>query len=57
MSEEIERSIRAKIVDLQIFLRSGKVTEAALLEIDLRLDPVLEIVDPSRKIGDTKCEA
>lgn len=57
MSEEIERSIRAKIVDLQIFLRSGKVTEAALLEIDARLDPVLEIVDPSRKIGDTKCEA
>lgn len=56
MIDEIERSIREKIADLQIFLRSGRATEAALAEIDAKLEPVLEVVDPLRK-RDTKCEA
>jgi len=55
MSEELERSIRTKIMDLQIFLSSSRVTDESLAEIDVKLDLVLEIVNP--KTGGSKCEA
>lgn len=55
MGEEIERSIRGKLLDLQIFLTSEGATEAKLLEVDKKLDSVLEIV--KLKTGEQKCEA
>lgn len=56
MNAELEWSIRSKIADLQIFLTSGTGTEADRVEIDARLDQVLEVVNRS-KAGDSKCEA
>ena len=55
MDEEVERSIRRKLLDVQIFLTSEKATDAKLAEIDEKLDAVLEIVNP--KAGEPKCEA
>lgn len=55
MGEEVERSIRGKLLDIQIFLTSERATEAKLVEIDEKLDAVLEIVKP--KTGEPKCEA
>lgn len=56
MNQEIERRIRSKIFDIQIFLTSDTVTEADLLEIDVKLDAALEIAIRS-KAGGSKCEA
>ena len=55
MGEGVERSIRRKILDLQIFLTSEEATEAKLAEIDTKLEAVLEIVKP--KTGEARCEA
>lgn len=55
MDVEVERSIRGKLLDLQIFLTSEEATDAKLAEIDLKLDAVLEIVKP--KTGESRCEA
>ena len=55
MGDGVERSIREKLLDLQIFLTSEEATEAKLAEIDLKLDAVLEIVKP--KTGESRCEA
>lgn len=55
MGEGVERSIRGKLLDLQIFLTSEEATDAKLTEIDTKLDAVLEIVKP--KTGEQKCEA
>ena len=55
MGEEVERSIRGKLLDLQIFLTSETATEAKLKEIDEKLEVVLEVVKP--KTGEPKCEA
>lgn len=55
MGEEVERSIRGKLLDLQIFLTSEQATDAKLAEIDEKLEAVLEIVKPKK--GEPKCEA
>jgi len=55
MDEEVERSIRRKLLDVQIFLTSEKATDAKLVEIDEKLEAVLEIVNPIA--GEPKCEA
>lgn len=56
MSEELERSIRGKIADLQIFLASGRATEEDLEELDAWLEPAVEIINSS-KMRDSKCGA
>lgn len=55
MDNELERSIRGKILDLQIFLSSGDVTTQKLVEINEKFDCVLKIMNP--KMGEPKCEA
>lgn len=42
-------------MDIQIFLSSSGATEENLIEIDAKLDLVLEVVNP--KTGGSKCEA
>lgn len=56
MSAELEWSIRRKIADLQIFLTSDGCTEEDRVEIDAKLEQVLEVVNRSKARGST-CEA
>ena len=55
MNTAVEWSIRAKIADLQMALNLEKCDEAALKEIEAKLDAVLEIAH-SGQVGDPKCE-
>lgn len=57
MSSAVEWNVRSKIADLQIFLTSSQCTEADLMELDGRLDAVMEIVNEAkaRKAGGEPC--
>lgn len=57
MSWEVERRVRGKIADVQIFLTAGACTEAALVEIDSRLDEVVAVMDKAKekKAGGEPC--
>jgi hypothetical protein len=56
MNAELEWSIRRKIVELQLFLTAGNCTETDGVEIDAKLEQVLEVVSRS-KAGGSVCGA
>lgn len=50
MSEDLERSIRGKIIELQIFLGSVKATERDLEAIDGHLSKAVDVfLDPEAR--------
>ncbi len=48
MSQPVEWSVRGKIADLQAFLTSNACSDAALAEIDQRLDHVVEAMNEAK---------
>lgn len=56
MKEELERSIRAKIADLQICLGTKALSVAKLEAIDVHLGKALEVIEEPESRS-AECEA